>query len=679
MSTREEMQMADRIQIRRDTATNWTSANPTLASGEWGYETDTGKLKIGTGSTTWTSLGYFAADVALSDLGVSATAAELNYLDGVTSAVQTQLDAKAETLTDLGLSATTVELNYVDGVTSAIQTQLDAKAETLTDLGITDGTNGQVLTTNGSGTFTFQDTASGGGGGSFEAVASGSLSDGSTVVLNSDGTVSVVAQGVVASATSSLGTITNSSAADKIHAVAYDNVNNLILFVTKDGNNLECTAGSISSGSITFGATSTIPSWQAYDRGGIFAFFDSASQKFVVVGISLTSYPYSPYGVAVTVDSSTKAISFGSNVQLMSGSGNQLAIAQNPTTGHILGFTSNSDNSGYSVAFLFSVVGGTLVKHQESVPFSSNPGDFWANYDSVLDKFIIGTNSAGGSRFVSISNNTMSFSTPTVTGVPNSMRYSSSAYNTTNNNHVITYADQNNNYDLYAVCAVATSSTLSYNTPVLLTSAPTTTANLSVAPLIHDPISEKMVVFTNDTTNTKAFRLDIDNNGVISSSTAFTFSGSDVVDSTRPVYDSTTQKVIVATSASTTVTINSFTTGGNVSTNLTEENYAGIADAVYADAATATIQTAGSVDDAQSGLTSGQAYYVQANGTLGLNPGTPRVFAGVAVSATKLLIGKEGPAATVTLSDLSVTATAEELNTVTAKLNADSVIDGGTV
>ena len=59
--------MADRIQIRRDTATNWTSANPTLASGEWGYETDTGKLKIGTGSTTWTSLSYFAADVALSD------------------------------------------------------------------------------------------------------------------------------------------------------------------------------------------------------------------------------------------------------------------------------------------------------------------------------------------------------------------------------------------------------------------------------------------------------------------------------------------------------------------------------------------------------------------------------------------------------------------------------------
>lgn len=46
------------IQVRRDTAANWTSANPTLASGEWAFETDTKKLKIGDGSTAWTSLPY---------------------------------------------------------------------------------------------------------------------------------------------------------------------------------------------------------------------------------------------------------------------------------------------------------------------------------------------------------------------------------------------------------------------------------------------------------------------------------------------------------------------------------------------------------------------------------------------------------------------------------------------
>lgn len=50
--------MASIIQIRRDTAANWTSANPTLAQGELGVETDTLKVKCGDGSTTWSSLNY---------------------------------------------------------------------------------------------------------------------------------------------------------------------------------------------------------------------------------------------------------------------------------------------------------------------------------------------------------------------------------------------------------------------------------------------------------------------------------------------------------------------------------------------------------------------------------------------------------------------------------------------
>lgn len=45
-------------QQRRDTATNWTTANPTLLAGELGYESDTGKWKVGDGTTAWTSLAY---------------------------------------------------------------------------------------------------------------------------------------------------------------------------------------------------------------------------------------------------------------------------------------------------------------------------------------------------------------------------------------------------------------------------------------------------------------------------------------------------------------------------------------------------------------------------------------------------------------------------------------------
>lgn len=51
------------IQTRRDTAANWASANPTLAAGEWGLETDTGLTKIGDGTTAWNTRDYFASFV----------------------------------------------------------------------------------------------------------------------------------------------------------------------------------------------------------------------------------------------------------------------------------------------------------------------------------------------------------------------------------------------------------------------------------------------------------------------------------------------------------------------------------------------------------------------------------------------------------------------------------------
>jgi len=52
------MPVVTQIQIRRGTAAQWTSTNPTLASGEQGFETDTNKMKIGNGSTAWNSLSY---------------------------------------------------------------------------------------------------------------------------------------------------------------------------------------------------------------------------------------------------------------------------------------------------------------------------------------------------------------------------------------------------------------------------------------------------------------------------------------------------------------------------------------------------------------------------------------------------------------------------------------------
>ena len=64
-----------RIQIKRGLAASWTAGNPLLATGEIGLETDTGRIKIGTGLATWTALGYY---LSAADKGVTGGIASLD-------------------------------------------------------------------------------------------------------------------------------------------------------------------------------------------------------------------------------------------------------------------------------------------------------------------------------------------------------------------------------------------------------------------------------------------------------------------------------------------------------------------------------------------------------------------------------------------------------------------------
>jgi hypothetical protein len=52
-----------RVVARADTAANWTAANPVLLAGEFGVETDTGKVKVGGGVQNWASLPYIGTPV----------------------------------------------------------------------------------------------------------------------------------------------------------------------------------------------------------------------------------------------------------------------------------------------------------------------------------------------------------------------------------------------------------------------------------------------------------------------------------------------------------------------------------------------------------------------------------------------------------------------------------------
>lgn len=175
--------MATRMQQRRGTAAQWTNANPVLAAGEIGFETDTNKFKIGDGSNQWSSLDYFTTiDNAILDIVAGAPAAldtlnelaaalgddanfattvtnslankqdkitgvsdtEIGYLAGVQSDIQIQLDVKAPknspeftgtvvlpTSTSIG-DVSSLEIGYLNGVTSGIQAQINSKADSAT-------------------------------------------------------------------------------------------------------------------------------------------------------------------------------------------------------------------------------------------------------------------------------------------------------------------------------------------------------------------------------------------------------------------------------------------------------------------------------------------------------------------------------------------------------------------
>lgn len=56
--------MAHTIQMRRDTAANWTTTNPVLAQGELGYETDVHKYKVGDGVTTWNNITEYYSNTS---------------------------------------------------------------------------------------------------------------------------------------------------------------------------------------------------------------------------------------------------------------------------------------------------------------------------------------------------------------------------------------------------------------------------------------------------------------------------------------------------------------------------------------------------------------------------------------------------------------------------------------
>jgi hypothetical protein len=125
--------MAAVIQVKRGSASSWTSANTVLAAGEIGFETDTKKMKVGDGSTAWTSLGYATADGDITGVTAGTGLSGGGTSGGVTLNLATPVSA-----TNGGTAQTT----YATG-----DLLYASAADTLSKRTI--GSTGQVLTVSG--------------------------------------------------------------------------------------------------------------------------------------------------------------------------------------------------------------------------------------------------------------------------------------------------------------------------------------------------------------------------------------------------------------------------------------------------------------------------------------------------------------------------------------------------
>jgi hypothetical protein len=152
--------MATRMQQRRGTAAQWTSADPILNAGEIGWESDTNKFKIGDGTNHWDDLVYYVNGsvivTAINDL-VGTAPATLNTISEIAAAI----GDNPNFLDDLAT------ITYVDGEVTTLENQINAKvdkgqydakgdlivgASNDTPARLSVGTNGYLLTANSEAT-----------------------------------------------------------------------------------------------------------------------------------------------------------------------------------------------------------------------------------------------------------------------------------------------------------------------------------------------------------------------------------------------------------------------------------------------------------------------------------------------------------------------------------------------
>jgi hypothetical protein len=468
-------------------------------------------------------------------------------------------------------------------------------------------------------------------------IASGALTNGQTVIIQSDGTVTGVATAGIAQTVGS-DVVWRASTSESIVSV-YDSSNEkvVVMYNKGVGDDAQAIVGTVSgvgtNSTVSFGSTVTIHT-DALNNPG--AAFDSSNNKVV---LAYRDPGNSYYGTAIVGTVSGTSISFGSEVVYTSNNAPYTKVIFDSTNNKVVIFFRGASNYGRAIV---GTVSGTSISFGSEATFAtSSVNAFDATFDSNSGKAVIcyrdpGNSSRGTAKVGTVSGTSISFGSATVfetgaTADPNV------TFDSSNNKVVAFYQDESNSSKGTAVVGTVTGTGITFGTPVLFNDGGTAAYPFAT----FDSNANKVVVSYRDggRSNKRSFRV-----GTVSDDTitfgariGYTESGNNVVGLT---FDSSNKKVVVSytDSNNSSYGTSKVLQNASVSTNLTSTNFLGFSDAAYSDGDTATIQITGATDDAQSGLTTARKHYVQNDGTLSTTAGDPSVEAGVAISDTTIIV-----------------------------------------
>ena len=471
----------------------------------------------------------------------------------------------------------------------------------------------------------------------FSGTASGTLANGQTVIIKSDGTIAGV---VTTGFTETVGSkVVFESGEAYTGDMAYDSSNDRIVIIYQDAgdsNKGKAVVGTVSGTSITFGTPVTFTSSRTF-AANMGCAFDSGNNK-VVIGYRDRDASDHGYGIVGTV--SGTSISFGSATRFSASSTLIVKVVYDSNAERIVFVFEDGGDNNYGKTIVGTVSGTSISFSSEgNQTFKSANVDYYdATFDSSNNKVVIAYKASSAGKAivgtVDTSDDTMTFGSE-VEFYSSSIEWTKTVFDSTNNKVIVVYSDASLYGD--AIVGTVSGTSISFGSATKINGS-AQTQHLGLA---YDSNAEKIVVSYQHSAGGDDGELRV---GTVSGSSitfgsAIDFDGGSVRD-TFAMFDSTNNKVVIAYGDQGNSTYGTAVVFQNesVSTNLTSTNFLGFSNAAYSDGDTATIQVTGAVDDAQSGLTTAKKHYVQNDGTLSTTAGSPSVEAGTAVSATKIIV-----------------------------------------